>query len=120
MGPLLLGGLIGGGAGLLSHFGKKSQADKERQYQAQTAKWSPWTGLQSHYVQDPSFVGDVLGGAASGLSFGAMNQGALTEKGVAPEMSSSNYGPLADKDEYMKLMGQYKQSPYGGMLYGDK
>lgn len=73
--PLLLGSLIGGGAGLLSYPFKKAQADKERQYNAEMSRWSPWTGFQAKYVQNPSLMGDVLTGAGSGLAFSAMNQG---------------------------------------------
>lgn len=69
--PLLLGALIGGGVGLLKNrLVDKPAADKERQYQAETARWSPWTGLQSKYVQDPSIFGGMLQGGMAGAAFG--------------------------------------------------
>ena len=68
---LALGALIGGGVGGLKHFlVDKPQADKERQYQAETARWSPWTGIQSKYVQNPSLFGGMLQGGMAGAAFG--------------------------------------------------
>lgn len=85
--PLILAAL-GAGVGVLSNKEKQEEANRQRQYEAETARWSPWTNMTSKYVSNPSFIGDVAGGAASGLSFGAMNPGMFGG-------GQSSYGAMA-------------------------
>lgn len=87
--PLLLAALIGAGAGGISGLGKKEEARKQREYEAQTARWSPWTHMTSHYVADPNMMGEMVGGAASGLSFGAANPGMFGGAGGGSFLGSS-------------------------------
>lgn len=135
--PLLLAALIGAGTGLISNRAKQDEADKERQYEAVTARWSPWTKLSSHYVANPNMASDVLGGAAAGLSFGAANQGlfgggaADSAPAAAEGMEGVNYagmsgvGPVSNGQVYANSMnksfGPYRNgSLYSAMLDWNK
>ena len=106
---LALGALIGGGVGGLKHFlVDKPAADKERQYQAETARWSPWTGLQSKYVRDPSLFGNMLQGGMGGAAFGQ-----LAGMGAAPGVSG--VGPVASGAEYAAMVEEPALSSYYGL-----
>lgn len=84
MDPLSL--IAGLGLGGLKHFLiDKPAAEKERKYEATTARWSPWTHMQSHYVADPNLFGSLLQGGGAGLQFGQGMQSA----DAANDMQSS-------------------------------
>lgn len=107
---LALGALIGGGVGGLKHFlVDKPQADKERQYQAETARWSPWTGIQSKYVQNPSLFGGMLQGGMAGAAFGqgidAMGGGTSSYSGLLEAPPTSQLGSNFDLSSGVNQMG---------------
>lgn len=117
--PLLIAALVGAGAGAIQNKEKQRQANIERQYQADTAKWSPWTGMASHSVQNPSMIGDVIGGAATGLSFGAGNPGlmggATSTKGAVDATSAvpaasqaSSYKSMLDQTQDVGAVPGYE------------
>lgn len=97
--PLLAAIAVGGGLGLLKNQMAAKQAAEERQRQAAIARYSPWTGMQSHTVQDPNLIGDITQGAASGAMLGGAYN-ALGASSPATEFASSAEGAGADTAKY--------------------
>lgn len=62
--------LLGAGTGGLKFLSGKLGADKKRAYEAQTARWSPWTGMKSEYVGGPSLIDNIVQGAGTGFQLG--------------------------------------------------
>lgn len=46
-------------------------ANRKRKYEAATAAYSPWTHMQSQFVQDPNVGNAILGGAGFGAAVGS-------------------------------------------------
>jgi hypothetical protein len=67
--PIMIG--VGAGAGLLKHEMGRKQREKDRQLDADTARFSPWTGMKAKNMgaDDPAFNSALQGGMA-GLSMG--------------------------------------------------
>lgn len=61
-GMLGLGAALGAAKGLEA----QGQAASERKRQAAIARYSPWTGMVAHSVQDPSMLGNIATGTAIG------------------------------------------------------
>lgn len=109
--PLLLAALIGAGGGLLKSQGEKEEADKQRSFEVERERWSPWTGVHGNYVKGPNVAGNVMQGAGAGASFG-QGLGAFSSTGAeAPAAAqgmdeSINYsgtsgiGPVANGQIY--------------------
>lgn len=103
--------LMAGGA-LFKAIGDSQSADNDRHYQAETARYSPWTKLASQAPKKFNAAGSLLGGSLAGLSLGkgmkslmdgggALEDagGAMAGGGVAPKfnlMSSLYNKPLVD------------------------
>lgn len=68
--PLVWAAIMAAASGAKAATSDKAKADAERRYQTETARWSPWTGLQSKMVADPSVTNALLQGGISGFSFG--------------------------------------------------
>lgn len=68
--PLVWAAIMAAANGVKAATSDKQQADNERAYEAETARWSPWTGLKSHYVANPSVTNAALQGGLSGYAFG--------------------------------------------------
>lgn len=101
--------LAGAGLGLVKNLEGQRLAGEERKRQAAMTRYSPWTGMQGHSVQDPSLVGDLSTGAA----IGAMGMKMFPASGAAPT------GELVASPEAMSSMAaQPDSSPYS--LYGAK
>lgn len=90
--PLAIGALIGAGLGLLKGKGDKEQERRDRALAAETARWSPWTGMQAQMPQNVSMAGEVLKGGATGAMMG-QGMGGDT-KLAQPNMGLSG-GPVA-------------------------
>jgi hypothetical protein len=70
MGPLALMG-IGAGVGLLkSGLVDGPRVSREREYQANVARYSPWTGMRPSYVAGADTLGNAMQGGISGYMFG--------------------------------------------------
>jgi len=70
-----LGGLIAAGvlaaAGVAkSEFSDKPRAEKKRALAAETARYSPWTGMTPESVQEADPLGSGLQGAMTGAALG--------------------------------------------------
>lgn len=70
MDPILLGGLLGGGAGLLKSLFGAGDVDKYNDLQAQTARYSPWTGMKPQNLKGHGFVDNTLQGGLTGAAVG--------------------------------------------------
>lgn len=67
--PMSLG--IGAGVGLLKNQLGQGQQKKERMLAAQTAAYSPWTGMKAQNpAPDTSAFNDALQGGMAGAQFG--------------------------------------------------
>lgn len=101
--PLLLAGLglaAGAGKSVLDQAAEK----KQRQLQAETTRYSPWTGMQAEAPKRTDWLGNMLQG---GLGGGMM--GMNIDKVMGPS-TTSGMGPVADGDSY----GAFLQEQNGG------
>jgi hypothetical protein len=104
------------GAGAIKGQKEEAQAKRDRQMEAEIARWSPWTGMQPQRVHDgPGVMGNAIQGATSGLSM-MQNVNALRggksdpvapkapPPGVAPENTAlagqAGFYPQANPAEY--------------------
>lgn len=71
---------IGAGLGALKSMSAQQQADAERKRQAEVTRYSPWTGMTGHSVQDANFFGDVASGGASGAMLGQAAEGQAAQQ----------------------------------------
>lgn len=64
--------LMAGGAalGALKGLKDQQQAERERKLAAQTAQWSPWTGMAPQKVTEANMLGDIAQGVGGGASLG--------------------------------------------------
>lgn len=65
----LIGGSVGLGKGLLIDQPKEA---RQRELAAQTALYSPWTGMQPGPIQEADPFGSALQGATAGMMLGGM------------------------------------------------
>lgn len=134
-------GLLGLGVGALQGAQQAKQAERDRQLQAQTALWSPWTGMAPQKVQEANMLGSIAGGGLTGAgldqnmaaakSQDAMNSAQLKKLGaetdylnsltapppqsIAPTgMASQESMGLADAQEQM-LLKPKRGGTWGGM-----
>lgn len=65
----MLGLLAGLGMGVANAFGGAAKAKKQREVEASKEQFSPWTGMHgdSNKIQGATPIGDVAGGALTGL-----------------------------------------------------
>lgn len=92
MNPLLLGGLVGVGGGLLKGVFDSGRADRQRKVQAETTRWSPWTGMQAQAPQEPDYLG-------SALQFGTT--GAMLGQGFQNQATQNDFN-----SKYLGILGQ--------------
>lgn len=71
MDPITLA-IIGGALGLGKGAGNSSAASAQNRLNAETARYSPWTKMQPGEFKTSNLIGDILGGAGSGLALGQM------------------------------------------------
>lgn len=72
--PLAIGAGSGGLFGAIENNQKRAQYNRDKEMQAQIARWTPWTGIKPTIPKAPgSQFGDVtqgiIGGAAQGQDF---------------------------------------------------
>lgn len=65
--------LIGGGLGLAKYALDKGREGRQRKLQAETTRFSPWTGMQAEAPQEANVLGSVMQGATAGAMFGQQN-----------------------------------------------
>lgn len=70
MNPLLIGALAGAGLGLLKGVSAKKQEARDRALAAETARWSPWTGMKPTMPERADLMGELIAGGTSGLAQG--------------------------------------------------
>lgn len=102
MNPLLIGGLLGGGLGLLRNMDQKERYEDEQALNSIKARYSPWTGIHPTNPQAPDMFGNIMSGAMGGLLQGQALAGyfppekaaeAAAVNGLRPE-SNMLYGDL--------------------------
>lgn len=70
MDPVTIGILAGAGMGLVKGMSDKDRERKDRRVAAETAMWSPWTGMQPDKVQSADVMGSTMQGGLAGASVG--------------------------------------------------
>lgn len=95
--------LIGGGVGLIKHFAfDKPKANRERHLEAETQRYSPWTGLQAKRASDPNPMDNFMqfGSTAMELQQQSDMNDALAGYYNRGGMGSqaNKYGPLRTPD----------------------
>lgn len=110
---LAVAAIIGALVGAAKNSAKEAQAAKQRKYEAETARWSPWTGMQGHYVQDPSLVDEVSKGVGTGLSFGMSNAGMFGGGSAATGPAGSNASDYTGLRDVGSNMQDYKNLGLG-------
>lgn len=124
--------LAGAAAGKIKNDQEQQEANRQRKYESERERWSPWTGVHGAYVKNPSEMGNIVQGAGAGLSFGTANPGmfgggsAASAAPAATGMDESiNYsgvkgiGPMSNGQAYANsLQGSY--GPYrNGSIYAN-
>lgn len=71
MDPVTIGLLVGAGKGLLVDAPKEK---RQRMLAAQTALYSPWTGMAPQNVQEADTFGSALQGVTAGAMYNQMGQ----------------------------------------------
>lgn len=92
--PLILGGA---GLGIVKHFASdKPKEERQRRLAAETARYSPWTGMQPQQVQDADIFGNVMQGGLTGASFaqGLQGLGGGAESSMVPRGGGSWSGQM--------------------------
>lgn len=80
MDPATLAAIMGG-VGLLKQFAiDQPAAKRERQVQAVTERYSPWTGQAGHSVQDPNAGNTLLQYGTTGASLGQNAQNSALDQ----------------------------------------
>lgn len=64
------GALIGAGLGLVKGKFDQDREKRDRQVQAQTTRFSPWTHMQAGPVQAADMMGAVMQGGSTGAALG--------------------------------------------------
>ena len=102
MEPMTIGLLAGAGAGLLKGLLGRKQETRDRALAAETARWSPWTGMQPKMPQRTDVMGNVISGGTTGLLLG-QNYGKSLP---APNMGGAAPGQaltLSDGSPYLQM-----------------
>lgn len=67
----LIGALGGAGLGLVKNNQDKAEYNRQKELAAQTAQYSPWTGMQADMPKNkPNAFGSLLQGALGGAQMG--------------------------------------------------
>lgn len=109
MNPLLIGALLGLGKNVLID---QPREERQRQLAAETALYSPFTGLKPQLPEESDPLGSALQGAALGTLFsGSGTPGAdQTQLPAGTPQTSETFAPNAaqlNRDrELLRLMGQ--------------
>lgn len=108
--PVILG-VAGAGLGALQYGQKKKEAAKQRELQAEIARWSPWSGMQANTqgTQDPNLVGEVLTGATGLGGFGQ----SLGQYGQAQDLSQAQIQSLKSQSDLNQAQMNSKYPMYG-------
>lgn len=137
MDPMTIAALVGGGLGLAKNYGfDQPEANRQRQYQATVARFSPWTKQQAAPVGNPNPLGSTmqgaLGGAAIGQQIGQQPASApgqpysgppAVPQPAAPSLTPSGYDPNSG-ESYTDYLTRYAMggagparttSPYSGL-----
>lgn len=84
------GAVIGGALGLgKSLFFDKSKENRERKLAAETARWSPWTGMSPNQIQEADPFGSTLQGVSTGLSMTQNMENADTAKAFQEKLGNN-------------------------------
>ena len=70
MDPFTISMLAGTGLGILKGQKDRERENADRKVAAETARWSPWTGMQAQPVQRADQMGSVMQGGLQGAAFG--------------------------------------------------
>lgn len=104
MWAMLAGAGIGAGMGMAKQREASKQAHSDRVLAANTALYSPWTGLKAEKVNfAPSTLSQTVGGAMSGMSMGQNMQGAAN--GQAMQAEQLEMLKRKNQQEQMQQMG---------------
>lgn len=136
MAPLVLASLIGAGVGVGKGYLDQGRAARQRQTEAEIARWSPWTGIQAQRPQEADILGSGLQGAFAGASFGQQFGGADKAASAANSAAPVGANPavtqaspqliqpvgtqMAGQPSFSDYWAQQQaqQSPYQSAWYG--
>src|SRR3990167_1744829 len=114
--PLLLGALIGTGAGLLKNIAvDRPRYNAQKTLAAETARYNPWTGLVPQVPTEPDAFSSSLQFGTTGALLG---QG-LGEKtisptvGARPERNINLEGQVNPLNMRSRNLAFYKTNPFG-------
>ena len=110
MGPLAMMALGAGAGYLKNQLVDKPNEERERQLQAEIARWSPWTGISPTPVRRSNVGADMMQGGFTGLMMG--QQGAAAPAAAAPSGGASLAGSEVAQAVPGKGMNMYSPSVY--------
>jgi hypothetical protein len=82
--------IAGAALGALKSQEEQMQANAERRRQAETTRYSPWTGMHGQQVKDPSLIGNMATGAAAGATLGQAYGAGAAPSAVASSGAAVN------------------------------
>ncbi len=114
MDPITLA-MIGGGLGVGKYFMDKEKEDKQRVLAAETARWSPWTGMQAQMPQQADLAGSVMQGAVTGAMMGQYMGGgeAAAAAGTAGAAPQGPMTPANGSSDDFLTWAAMRQGNYG-------
>lgn len=101
--PLILGGVLAGTGLLKSLTLDKAKEDRQRKLAAETARYSPWTGMQPGQIQEADPFGSALQFGTTGAMLG---QGMDAMKGGSA-WGGMPGGPYANPEDYSPVLRNY-------------
>ncbi len=66
----LIAAILGAFTGAAKNIGETNKSNRQIELASKTARYSPWTGLKPREVESPDAIGNIAGGAASGMALG--------------------------------------------------
>lgn len=110
MDPITMG-ILGASVGLAkSRFIDAPQARRERNLQATTAAYSPWTGMQAQNVKSPDAFGSALQGGVSMYQMGQQSEAQDAANAQLAEDRADRKQMMNSQMEYNKAQGDYYRS----------
>lgn len=116
MGPLALAAIMGGAGLAKSHFIDRPAEERQRRVQAETTRYSPWTGMQAAAPKPTDYLGNTMQGAMTGATLGqGMETQAQQKKFQDAQMARWDSEALAQQAAQGGSAGAYG---WGGMAPG--
>ena len=95
--PLAIAAIVGAMMGAAKHYMADVPAEEaDRKLAAETARYSPWTGMKPGQIKRANGVGTITQGAATGALLGSsLGAGTPAAAATTPEAGTTSMGPFS-------------------------